>query len=149
MPATPRKTLFQAFYQNLIRRQSVEEALGNAQRHVLHHHHAIVDSPVADVEHAHEHARARVAWERASSTAPSWAGTQAVVACANVRLERRETFLVRTALKLMRSVEDVAETATAAAEGSGCGFDDYLNGIATLYNVVNEAWRRIQQVING
>ena len=49
--------------------------------------------------------------------------------------------------KVMESVMDVAAPEADVEECRGKKlYGDYTNGIGVMYNVINEAWKRIQQV---
>lgn len=116
--------LFKTFYENLILRRPVEEALADAQRRVF---------------------LSNDSREGPSTITPLWAGFQLVSNSTDVRLERRENMLGRIAIRILESVKDVPFP--GAEDGAtGRKYGDYLNGVGTLYNVVNEAFKRTQQV---
>ena len=111
----------------------MEEALADAQRRVL-------SSRDADDNDG----------DRPAAQTPLWVGMNVVVSRNDVRLDRRERMVARMVQKVMESVKDVAVADEGVEEGRGRKlYGDYTNGIGVLYNVINDAWKRIQQVNIG
>ena len=124
------KKLFKRFYANLIRRLPVESALAEAQRHVLETLNANVD----------------LSSTAATIKTPLWAALNVVTSRNNVRLEKRECVVARMAVKIMESVKDFPPRDDGVDNVNGRSYEDYVNGVRVLYNVIDEAWKRVQQV---